>query len=158
MEPALLLGKGTEEGVVEAVEVSFCSVAAFPLILAIVPQSKTRLTFTRKENGGLFIRGSMEDGEYKAGLMRLSQGASNLIGPDATRLRLRHQPRDATGASIAPARTRLRRPAGELLDGCTELLAELSEHTDPANPPIRTLIGARYDRLVQLNTPLLTTC
>ena len=113
-EPALLLGKGTEEGVVEAVEASFCSVAAFPLIPAIVPQNRTRLTFTRKEKGGLFIRGSMEDEENKAELMKLSQGCiTNLIGPDATRLRLRHQPRHATGASIAPARARFRRPVGE---------------------------------------------
>lgn len=62
-EPALLLGKGTEEGVVEAVEASFCSVAAFPLIPAMLPQNRARLTFTRQENSGLFIRGSMEDGE-----------------------------------------------------------------------------------------------
>ena len=72
-EPALLLGKGTEVGVVETVDASFCSVATFALFPAIVPQNRARLTFTRQENSGLFIRGSMEVGENKAELVRLSQ-------------------------------------------------------------------------------------
>lgn len=46
-EPALLLGKGTEEGVVEAVEASFCSVATLPLILAMV-QGTSDVYQTRK--------------------------------------------------------------------------------------------------------------
>jgi hypothetical protein len=87
-----------------------------------------------------FIR---EDGENKAELMRLSQGALNLIGSDATRLRLRHRPRNATGASITPAHTRFRRLTGRWLH--TELLAELNSgsQTDMTDPAMRTLIGAR---------------
>jgi hypothetical protein len=43
VEPVLLLGKGMEETLVDVVETSICSAAAFALYLAMVPTIRARL-------------------------------------------------------------------------------------------------------------------
>ena len=58
VEPALLLGKGIEETLVDVVEASICSAAAFALYRAMVPTIRARLMFSGQDeqemDSGLF--------------------------------------------------------------------------------------------------------
>ena len=57
VEPALLLGKGMEETLVDVVDVSACSAATFALYLVMVNQDTVDVFWTRwTRNGQWFIR------------------------------------------------------------------------------------------------------